>query len=86
METPKKEVSQIQKAAFVLSIIGIFIPIIPVMAIVFSGLTLKEKPNNWRAKWALGLGIIGLVTSLFIGFIMISYLVYAIFNSALGSL
>jgi hypothetical protein len=81
----KHDVSQLQKGAFILSIIGIFIPIIPILAIVFSGLTLKEKPGNWRAKWGLGFGIIGLITSIIISFIIVSYLILVITSVTIGA-
>jgi hypothetical protein len=48
--------SGLQIAALVMGIIGLFMPICALLAIIFGGTTLKERPNK-MAKWGLGLGI-----------------------------
>ena len=86
MAVTKNNPSDLQRAAFILSIIGFFVPFLPIIALVFGILTKKEKPNNWRAKWAIGLGIAGIATSGFVILIFISYLVTVVGNSVMGSL
>ncbi|AKM82723.1 TPA: hypothetical protein DD449_00700 [Candidatus Berkelbacteria bacterium] len=76
--------SSLQKAAFTFGIIGVFIPFFPIVAIVLGAVTKKELPDNWRAKWAIGLGIFGILTSFLVIFAFISYLALIIGNIILG--
>ena len=56
-----KKASGLQTVALIMGILGFFIPLITsVLAIVFSAITLKEKPNG-KAIAGLALGIVSLL-------------------------
>lgn len=63
-ETTNK-ISGLQTAALVMGILGFFIPLTNVLAIIFGTITLKEKPNG-KALAGLILGIISLLITLII--------------------
>jgi pheromone shutdown protein TraB len=81
--TNNSPVSDLQRAGFILSIIGVFIPVLSILAIVFGALTKKEKPNNWRAKWSIGLGIFGFITTLIVFYLFIS-IILAVIGSTIS--
>lgn len=77
--------SDLQKSAFVFGIIGFFIPLFPIVAIVLGALTNKEKPNNWRSKWAIGLGIVGILSTLAVTLVILSVLINVVGNAVMSS-